>query len=183
MSLCLPRPRMFHYHQLFSLEEPLQLRMLEKSCNDMKTAHQTITQLLHNILELLQSTQDVRRKDVSPFGNTGYLQLCRGQSCAGSSQQEQSLDQGRGVAGLRWTASLEVEEEEGIGLVFRLPAFGGVVATPDVVATCCCPCCCPCWGWSTAKGSSGQQTPGTKRDLKQMEPRNWTRSAKSRGQS
>ena len=53
----------------------------------------------------------------------------------------------------------------------------------DIVATCCCPCCCPCWGWSTAKGSSGQQTPGTKRDLKQMEPRNWTRSAKSRGQS
>ena len=141
MSLCLPRPRMFHYHQLFSLEEPLQLRMLEKSCNDMKTAHQTITQLLHNILELLQSTQDVR-----PLGNTGYLQLCRGQSCAGSSQLEQSLDQGPGAAGLRWTAGLEEKAEEGIGLVFRLPAFGGVmfVVDRDSVATCCCPCCCPC---------------------------------------
>ena len=120
-----------------------------------------------------------------PLGNTGHLQLCLGQSYVGSSQLEQSLDQGRGAEGLRWTAGLEEKAEEGIGLVFRLPAFGGgmLVVDPDVVATCCCPCCCPCWGWSTAKGSSGQQTPGTKRDLKQMEPRNWTRSAKSRGQS
>ena len=107
--------------------------------------------------------------------------MCLGQSYVGLSQPEQSLDQGRGAEGLRWTASLEEKAEEGIGLVFRLPAFGGgmFVVNPDVVAT----CCCPCWGWSTAKGSSGQQTPGTKRDLKQMEPRNWTRSAKSRGQS
>ena len=120
-----------------------------------------------------------------PHGNTGHLQLCPGQSCVGSSQPEQSLDQGRGAEGLRWTAGLEEKAEEGIGLVFRLPAFGGVmfVVDRDLVATCCCPCCCPCWGWSTAKGSSGQQTPGTKRDLKQMEPRSWTRSAKSRGQS
>ena len=51
--------------------------------------------------------------------------MCLGQSCAGSSQLEQSLDQGRGAAGLRWTASLEEKAEEGTGLVFRLPAFVG----------------------------------------------------------
>ena len=82
----------------------------------------------------------------------------------------------------------------------RLGGGGGGGRTGASSPCCCWPCCCwpscwlwwgrrptccwpCCWGWSTAKGSSGQQTPGTKRDLKQMEPRSWTRSASSRGQS
>ena len=36
VHLCLPRPHMFHFHQLFSLEVPLQHRTLEKARKDLR---------------------------------------------------------------------------------------------------------------------------------------------------
>ena len=53
----------------------------------------------------------------------------------------------------------------------------------DPPPPCWLPCRPPEAPPRTAKGSLGQQTPGTNRDLKQMEPRSWTRSARRRGQS
>ena len=52
-----------------------------------------------------------------------HLPWCREQHCAGSSQLEQSPDQGRVEEDPRWTAELEeVEAETGLGI--PLPVVG-----------------------------------------------------------